>query len=89
MDVTRSTPLGAYYHTQVINKREQGPVPTRFPTNSPYTPMGNTSLHLITNGARRCCAAVYACTVCVDLAKYARYKAVTLVNCCYSPGLFF
>ncbi len=61
MDVARSAPQGAHYHADVIyllsklGKKEGSrslmvlrvkPTPTRFPTNSIYTPMDSTPSHL-------------------------------------------
>ncbi len=62
MDVARSAPQGTYYyyyHADIIyltgNKEGSKslmllrvkPTPTRFPTNSLYTPVDNTPLHSI------------------------------------------
>ncbi len=53
MDVAWSAPQGAHYNVDVIyllyyfTVLQVMPTPTRFPTNSLYTPMDNTSLHSI------------------------------------------
>ncbi len=67
MDVARSAPQGAHYHEDAfllasLTGNKDGskclmvirvkPTPTRFPTNSLYTPMDNTPLHSISSVCR-------------------------------------
>ncbi len=59
MDVARSAPQGARYLLAPLNGNKEGskglmllrvkPAPTRFPTNSLYTPMDNTPLNSISS----------------------------------------